>query len=151
MGGGCGSPFWKTQSKSSSFSFQTNKQYLIWKLRSFAKIWYPIEVAEVKIAASGGRRTGQGPIEKKVWSKFWNLQFLSYTNIIHLKRKLRTIFIQIWNKIRGFCYEKVEKKSILWFSIQKIIISARSRLNFWKTCQDSKKMTWLPCSWDVYG
>ena len=49
-----------------------------------------------------------------------NPQFLSYKNITHLKRKLRTIFIQIWNKIRGFCYEKVEKKSILWFSIPKI-------------------------------
>ena len=88
--------------------------------------------------------------KKKIDQKFWNLQFLSYTNFIHIKRKLRPIFIQIWNKIRGFCYEKVEKK-ICDFLSQKIIISARSRLNFWKTCQDSKKMTWLPCSWDVYG
>ena len=30
--------------------------------------------------------------------------------VIHLKRKLRTILIQIGNKIREFCYEKVEKK-----------------------------------------
>ena len=39
------------------FSFlETLKDlYLIWKLRSLAKIWYPIEVAEVEIAASASR------------------------------------------------------------------------------------------------
>ena len=46
---------------------------------------------------------------KKINQRFWNSQFLSYTNSIHLKRKLRTIIILIWNKIRGFCYEKIEK------------------------------------------
>ena len=34
---------------------------------------------------------------------------------------------------------------------EKIIISSGSPLNFWKTCQDSKKMTWIPselgCLW----
>ena len=106
------------------FSFKLHKQYLIWKLTYLAKIWYPIEmgpieIAEVEIAASGGRRSGQGPGEKKFDQKFGNPQILSYTNIIHLKRKLRTIFIQIWNKIWGLCCKKVEKKSILWFSIPK--------------------------------
>ena len=61
----------------------------------------------------------QGPVEKKFDQKFWNLQFLSYTNVIHLKRKLRTIVIQIWNKIRDFCTEKIEKKLISRFSISK--------------------------------
>ena len=60
---------------------------------------------------------------KKVDRKYWNLLFLSYTNIIHLKRKLRTIFIQIRNKIRGFCYQKVEKNWFCDFRSQKIIIS----------------------------
>ena len=46
------------------------QQSLIWKLRSLAKIWYPIEVAEVEIAASEGRRSGQGPGEKKFDQKF---------------------------------------------------------------------------------
>ena len=32
---------------------------------SSAKIWYATEVAEVKIRASGGRGSGQGPGEKK--------------------------------------------------------------------------------------
>ena len=32
---------------------------------SLAKIWYPIEVAEVEIAVSGGCQSGQGPDEKK--------------------------------------------------------------------------------------
>ena len=89
-----------------------------------ANIWYPIEmgpieIAEVEIAASGGRWIGQGQGEKQIDKKFCNLQFLSYTNVIHLKRKLRTIVIQIWNKIWGLCCKKVEKKSILWFSIPK--------------------------------
>ena len=46
---------------------------------------------------------------KKIDQKFWNPQFLSYTNVIHLKRKLRKIIIYIWNKFRRFCYEKIEK------------------------------------------
>ena len=46
---------------------------------------------------------------KKIDQKSWNRQFLSYKNVLHLKRKLRTIIIQIWNKIRWFCYQKVEK------------------------------------------
>ena len=37
---------------------------LIWKLIYCAKIWYPIEVAEVEIAATGGRQSGQDPDEK---------------------------------------------------------------------------------------
>ena len=51
--------------------------------------------------------------------KSWNWQFLSYKNIIHLKRKLTTIVIDIWNKITDFCFEKNEKKSIPHFSISK--------------------------------
>ena len=47
---------------------------------------------------------------KKINQKFWNLPFLSYKIVIHLKRKLRIIVIQIWNKIREFCTVKIEKK-----------------------------------------
>jgi hypothetical protein len=32
-----------------------------------------------------------------------NNQFLTYRNVIYLKRSLRKIVIQIWNKIRDFC------------------------------------------------
>ena len=35
-------------------------------LVSSAKIWDPIEVAEVKIEAPGGRRSGKGPDMKKM-------------------------------------------------------------------------------------
>ena len=109
----------------SSFRFEIKfgdfvvKKSLIWKLTYFTKIWYPIEVAEFEIRALEDRRSGQGPGKKKFDQKFLNMQFLSYTNVIHLKRKLRTIVIQIWNKIWGLCCKKVEKKSILWFSIPK--------------------------------
>ena len=51
-------------------------------MRSLADISYPIEVAEVEIAASGGCRSGQVPDEKKIDKELGNLQFLSYTNII---------------------------------------------------------------------
>ena len=75
-----------------------------------AKIWYPIKVAEVEIAASGGRRSSQGPGEKKFDQKFWNPQFFFFSYVINLKRKLRKIIIYIWNKFSRFCYEKIEKK-----------------------------------------
>ena len=47
--------------------------------------------------------------------------------------------------------KKLKKNRFCDFRSKKIIISARSPLNFWKTCQDSKKMTWIPselgCLW----
>ena len=67
-------------------------------------------MAEVEIAVPGGRQIGQGPGEKKIDRKLWNLQFLIYTNDIDLKIKLRTIVIYIWNKIRDFLYWKNWKK-----------------------------------------
>ena len=66
---------------------------------------------------------------------------MTHRNVIYLKRSLMKILIQIWNEIIGFWNEKVEKKN--WFCDfrpQKIIIFYRSRPNFWKTCQDSKKL-----------
>ena len=63
-------------------------------MKSSAKIWYSIEVAEVEIVDLRGRRIGQGRGGEKFDQKLWNLQFLSYTNIIHLKRKQRTIGFQ---------------------------------------------------------
>ena len=53
----------------------------MWKLASSAKIWYPTEVAELKVAASGGHQSGQGPDKFKVDQKSWNLQFLSYKGV----------------------------------------------------------------------
>jgi hypothetical protein len=110
--------------------FDTHLRLLRLKLRSR-------EVAEV----------ARVQVKKKFDQKFWNLQFLRYTNIIHLKRKLRTI-----NRHSDDFVMKKLKKNWFWdFRSQKIITFHRSWLNFWKTCQDSKKMTSLPSSWDVYG
>ena len=66
-----------------------------------------------------GDRSEKGPGEKSPIKNseirnFWATQ-TSYT----YKRKLRTIVIQIWNKIRDFCTEIIEKKSISRFSIPK--------------------------------
>ena len=55
-----------------------------------------------------------------------------------------------WKEI-GFVMKKLKKIRFCDFQSQKIKILAQSRLIFWKTCQDSKKMTWLPGTWDVYG
>ena len=41
-----------------------------WHIQYSAKIWYPIEVAEVKIAVSWGRWSDQGPGEEKFDKKF---------------------------------------------------------------------------------
>ena len=42
-------------------------------------------------------------------------------------------------KLQDFFMKKLKKFDFFDFRSQKIIISSRSRLNFWKTCQDSKK------------
>ena len=42
-----------------------------------------------------------------------------------------------------FIIKKLKKNRFCDFRFQKIIILCRFRLNFWKTCQDSKKMTYL--------
>ena len=55
-----GNRLWRLQ-----FLSKLHKQYPIWKLRYFPKIWYLIEVAEVEIAASGGRQSGRGQDVKK--------------------------------------------------------------------------------------
>ena len=91
------------------FSFKLHKQYLIWKLTFSAKVWYPIEVVEVQIAASGGCWSGQGPGEKKFDKKFWNLQFLSHTNIIHLKRKLGQSSFRFEIELDDFLWKKWKK------------------------------------------
>ena len=71
----------------------------------------PIEVAEVEIAVLGSCQSGQGPGEKKFNQKFWNLQFLSYKNVIHLKQKLRTIVFQdLQKKIWYHLKEGLDKK-----------------------------------------
>ena len=51
-----------------------------------------------------------------------------------------------------FLLKKSRKKN--WFCdfrSQKTLILYWYRLDFWKTCQDSKKMTSLHSSWDIYG
>ena len=69
----------------------------------------------------------------------------------HLKRKLRTIVIQIWNEQAEIVMKKFLKNWFFDFQSQKIMNRHQSRRNFWKTLQDSKKTTWLPSRWDVYG
>ena len=46
------------------FSSQLNKQYLIWKQTSSAKIWDLSEVTEAHSLALGGFRSDQGQNEK---------------------------------------------------------------------------------------
>ena len=53
-----------------------------------------------------------------------------------------------WKEI-GFVMKKLKKIWFCDFRSQKILIFYRPWLNFWKTCEDSEKMTLLPSSWDV--
>jgi hypothetical protein len=52
--------------------------------------------------------------QKKLDQKFWNLKFLIYTNIIHLKRKLRIIVFLNWSQISDYFYWKTRK--IIWIT-----------------------------------
>ena len=121
------------------------------KAEVYAEIWYPIEVAEVEIAASGGRRSGQGPDEKKSFKNleignFWGTKTL-YTS----KESLEQSSFRFETKSETFVLKKLKKSRFRDFRSQKIKMSCQSRLNFWKTCQDSKKMTLPTNTWDVYG
>ena len=89
--------------------------------------------------------------EKKVDQKFWNLQFLSYTNVIHLKRKLRTIVFQNW--IFDFFIEKWGKKIFSQFSMIKIQKTTVWIANFyhlfcgaplWNLCSAISVGIWRP-------
>ena len=95
----------------SSFSCQTNKQYFIWKLTYSAKTWYPIEVAEVGIAALGGHWSGQDPGKKKFDKKFWNLQFLSSFRIF-----LTVLYLMNLTLIRNARAYLVSKKVMHFYS-----------------------------------
>ena len=82
----------------------------------------------------------------KAWNLkcFWNRQFLSYKNVIYLKRKLRTIVIQIWNKIRDFCTKKIEKKSISRFSILKVKNFCDHSMILWEMTGHFLTDRWIP-------
>ena len=54
-------------------------------------------------------------------------------------------------KSEVFVMKKLKKNQFCDFQSPKILTFYRSWLNFWKTCQDSQKMTLLPSSWDVFG
>ena len=125
--------------------------YLIWKLRSLAKICYPIEVAEVEIAASGGRQSGQGPGEKNSIRNSEICNFWATQTLCTSKESWEQSSFRFEIKLGNLVMKKLKKNLFCNFRSQNIIISARSQRNFWKTCQDSKKMTWLPCTWDLYG
>ena len=52
-------------------------------------------------------------------------------------------------KLGDFVMKKLKKNWFCDFRSQKIQKFYRSQLNFWKTCQDSQKMTLLSFSWDL--
>ena len=68
--------------------------------------------------ASGGIKKDQGQNEKKkIWcenpeSTIFDLQKRNIP-----QKNTHENVIEIWNKIRDFCYEKIEKKSIRQFSL----------------------------------
>ena len=96
----------------------------IWKLRSSAKIWYPVEVNEFEVATSGGRRSGLDPgariqaknnlVKSSEICNFWATQTL-YTSKESWKQS--SFWFEI--KVEDFVLKKLKKKLILWFPIPK--------------------------------
>jgi hypothetical protein len=76
---------------------------------------------------------------------FWATQTL-YTS----KESWEQSLFIFETKSKTFVLKKLKKSQFRDFRSQKIVMSCRSRLNFWKTCQDGKKMTLPTFSWDVY-
>ena len=147
----CGSPFWRTQSRASKFSFLSTNSisneswYLQLKfetlLRSLRSKFGPLEVAEVaKVQA------------RKKWFMFSKIFNFWATKLLYTsKESWEQSSLIFESKSQTFVLKKNEKSQFRVFRSQKIVIFCRSRLNFWKTCQDSKKMTLPTSSWDVYG
>ena len=100
---------------------QTNKQYLMWKLKYSAIIWYPIEVFEVQIAASGGQRNGQGP--KKVWSKIMKSAIFELHKHYTPQKKVENNR----HKIRWFFMKKLIKIGFEIFNPKKLCLENLSR------------------------
>ena len=76
-----GNPFWRTQSRASKFSFLSinSISYEIWYLQlKFETLL--VNRPKVKVWASGGRRSGQGPGEQKKVSHF--CLFRKYFNLL---------------------------------------------------------------------
>ena len=85
----------------------------IWKLTYFAKIWYPIEVAEVEIAASGGRWSGQGPDEKNLIKNLEIGNFWATKTIYTSKESWEQLSFRYETKSETFVLKKLKKS---WFS-----------------------------------
>ena len=89
----------------------------------------PREVAEVVMVQT-----------KKKWSKILKSAiFELQTRYTPQKKAENNRHLDLKKNPRIFLWK-------VYFRSKKIIISYRSQVNFWKTCQDSKKITW-----DVYG
>ena len=111
----CGKTFWKTQSRASKFYFlSTNSiSYETFEtlLRPLRSKFGPLEVAEVT-KVQAKKSSIKNP-------KLFNFGATSET----------------------FVLKKLKKSRFRDFRLKKIVIFCWSQLNFWKTCQYSKK--WL--------
>ena len=101
----------------------------------------PREAAEVaKVQAK------KNSIKNSEIGNFWATKTL-YTS----KESWEQLSFRFEIKSETFVLKKLKKSRFRDFRSQKIKMSCRSRPNFWKTCQDSKKMTLPTDTWDVYG
>ena len=101
----------------------------------------PLEVAEVAKV-----QTWKKCFKFSKIFNFWATKML-YTS----KESWEQSSLIFETKLQTFVWKKMKKSQFRVFRSQKIVIFWRSRLNFWKTCQDSKKMTLPTSSWDAYG
>ena len=90
-----------------NFISEQQTVFHIWKLRYSAKIWCPIKVSEVEIAALGGHWRGQGPGEKKVRSKILKSAiFELHKRYTPQKEVENNHFSEFKSNIWLFCIEK---------------------------------------------
>ena len=110
-------------------------------LRLLRSKFRPLEVAEVA--------------KVQTWKKCFEFSKIFYfwaTKMLYTSKESWEQFSLIFEtKLQTFVWKKMKKRQFRVFRAQKIVIFWRSRLNFWKTCQDSKKMTLPTSSWDAYG
>ena len=152
MGGGADSiHFEKTNCNSSQFHFKATNSisYESWSL--LLKFDTLLRLLRLKLRPQEVAEVAKVQTEKKSIKNLEIGNFGGTKMLYNSKESWEQSSFRFETKSETFILKKLEKSQFRDFRSQKIKMSCRSRLNFWKTCQDSKKMTKLPFTWDVYA
>ena len=120
-----------------SWHIQLKFDALLRLLRLKLQLWEVVELAKVQT--------------KKLIKNSDILNFWAKKTLYTSKESWEQSSFKFEIKAEDSAVKNLKKNGFIDFWSQKILISARSWLDFWKTWKDSRKMTWLPFTWDVYG